>query len=471
MAGAGRGAACHSRAGSPRGPRERPRAQVIGGGLAGPEAAWQLAAAGCRVVLYEMRPGISTPAHRTGALGELVCSNSLKSEAPHSAPWLLKEELRAAGSLLLRCAQAAAVPGGQALTVDRAGFSAAIETALEADPQVEIRRAEVRSLEDLEAGPVVVATGPLTSAALAEDLARRSGRRGLYFYDAISPIVEAESVDRSRAFAASRYGRGGDDYLNCPLDRAEFERFCAALQAAESYPLHGFEEAKYFEACLPLEELARRGTETLRFGPFKPVGLLDPRTGRRPYAAVQLRRENRRADSYNLVGCQNHLRAAEQARVLRLIPGLEQARFLRFGQVHRNTYLDAPRTLNGRLELAGAGGGRRIFIAGQLCGTEGYVEAIATGLLAGRFAAAAAWGRELPPPPRASALGSLLAYMAPHAEGNGAGEGYAPANMTFDLLPPENGIRDRAARHRAQCARALAAAAAWREAGVDRAGR
>lgn len=444
--------------------RDRPLAQVIGGGLAGPEAAWQLAAAGCRVILYEMRPRVSTPAHRTGALGELVCSNSLKSEAAHSAPWLLKQELRAAGSLLLRCAQAAAVPGGQALTVDRAVFSAAIEAALEAEPQVEIRREEARALDDLEPGPVVVATGPLTSAALAEDLARRTGRRGLYFYDAISPIVEAESVDRARAFAANRYGQGGEDYLNCPFDRAEFERFCAALQAAESYPLHGFEEAKYFAACLPLEELARRGTETLRFGPFKPVGLTDPRTGRRPYAAVQLRRENRRADSYNLVGCQNHLRAAEQARVLRLIPGLEQARFLRFGQVHRNTYLDARRVLNGRLELAGAaGGGRRIFVAGQLCGTEGYVEAIATGLLAGRFAAAAAWGRELPPPPRACALGALLGYMAPQADGGGTGQEYVPANMTFDLLPREPGIRDRAARHRTQCERALATMAGWLE--------
>lgn len=437
---------------------------VIGGGLAGPEAAYQLAAARCRVILYEMRPRVSTPAHRTGGLGELVCSNSLKSETPLSAPWLLKQELRAAGSLLMRCAQAASVPGGQALTVDRVAFSAAIETALAAVPILEIRREEVQSLEAMEPGPVVVATGPLTSPALASDLARRSGRGGLYFYDAISPIVEAGSVDRSRAFPASRYERDGEDYLNCPFDREEFGRFCGALQTAESYPLHAFEEAKYFEACLPLEELARRGVETLRFGPLKPVGLVDPRTGRRPYAAVQLRRENRRADSYNLVGCQNHLRAADQARVLRLIPGLESARFLRFGQVHRNTYLDAPRALNGRLELNQHGAGRPIFIAGQLCGTEGYVEAIATGLLAGRFAAAAAQGRELPPPPRASALGSLLSYMAPPPPGqpdHGRGQAYAPANMTFDLLPRACAIRDRAARHQAQCQRALAAIAGW----------
>lgn len=443
-----------------------PLVPVIGGGLAGPEAAWQIARAGCRVALYEMRPRVSTPAHRTAALGELVCSNSLKSEAPHSAPWLLKQELRAAGSLLLACADSAAVPGGQALTVDRVAFSSAIEAALAGDVRITIHRQEVTALDELPPGPVVVATGPLTSAPLAADLRRHSGADGLYFYDAISPIVEADSVDRSRVFAASRYGHGGDDYLNCPFDRGEFERFCAALQAAESYPLHSFEEPRYFEACLPLEELARRGAETLRFGPFKPVGLVDPRSGRRPYAAVQLRRENRRTDSYNLVGCQNHLRTAAQAQVLRMIPGLEQARFLRFGQVHRNTYLDAPRVLNGRLELVAAGAcepGRRIFIAGQLCGTEGYVEAIATGLLAGRFAAAAALGRVLPPPPRATALGSLLQYMAPLAEG--ASAAYVPANMTFDLLPhdaADAAIRDRAARRQAQCERALAAFAAWR---------
>lgn len=443
-----------------------PSVQVVGGGLAGPEAAYQLARAGCRVTLYEMRPRISTPAHRTGALGELVCSNSLKSEAVHSAPWLLKQELRAAGSLLLRCAAQAAVPGGQALTVDRAIFSAAIETALQAEPGIEIRREEVPSLGALPPGPAVIATGPLTSPALAADLAARTGQTSLYFYDAISPIVEADSVDRSRVFAASRYDPDGDDYLNCPFDRPQFERFCAALQTAESYPLHPFETPQYFEACLPLEELARRGTETLRFGPCKPVGLADPRTGRRPYAAVQLRRENRRADSYNLVGCQNHLRAAEQARVLRLIPGLEQARFLRFGQVHRNTYLDAPRVLNGGLELAPAAPGqRRIFIAGQLCGTEGYVEAIATGLLAGRFAAAAALGHTLPPPPAECALGALLHYMAPRP--GASHDAYVPANMTFDLLPPAPGIRDRAARRQAQCDRALAAFAHW-QTGAER---
>ncbi len=440
-----------------------PLVQVIGGGLAGPEAAWQIARAGCRVVLHEMRPRVSTPAHRTAALGELVCSNSLKSEATHSAPWLLKQELRAAGSLLLACADGAAVPGGQALTVDRVAFSGAIEAALAGDPRITIHREEVAALDELPPGPVVVATGPLTSAPLAADLRRRSGTDGLYFYDAISPIVEADSVDRSRVFAASRHGRGGDDYLNCPFDRGEFERFCAALQAAESYPLHAFEEPRYFEACLPLEELARRGAETLRFGPFKPVGLVDPRSGRRPYAAVQLRRENRRTDSYNLVGCQNHLRTAAQAKVLRLIPGLEQARFLRFGQVHRYTYLDAPRVLNGRLELVGGAElGRRIFIAGQLCGTEGYVEAIATGLLAGRFAAAAALGRDLPAPPRVTALGSLLQYMAPReAQASGA---YVPANITFDLLPRDSAdaaFRDRATRRQAQCERALAAFAAW----------
>lgn len=435
---------------------------VVGGGLAGPEAAFQAARAGLRTRLYEMRPRVSTPAHRTSGLGELVCSNSLKSEQPDSAPWLLKRELRAAGSLLLRCAHRCAVPGGQALTVDRTLFSAALAAELARLPNVEIFREEVVSLADLPPGPVVLATGPLTSPPLARELERLTGAEGLYFYDAISPIVESESVDRSIAFSANRYGEGEGDYLNCPFSRPEFERFYAALREAESYPLHSFEEPRYFEACLPLEELARRGAETLRFGPMKPVGLLDPRTGRRPYAAAQLRREDLRSGSFNLVGCQNHLRAAEQARVLRLIPGLEHARFLRYGRVHRNTYLNAPMVLGADLRLRAAAA-RPVFVAGQLCGTEGYVEAIATGLLAGLFAAAAARGAALAPPPPESALGALLRYM-----GASSGRGYVPANMTFDLLPAisaEPGAsppRDRAVRRRAQCERALRAAAAWR---------
>lgn len=425
---------------------------VVGGGLAGPEAAYQLARRGVAVELWEMRPHVSTPAHQTSSLGELVCSNSLKSEAPHTAPWLLKQELRAGGSLLLACAAEAAVPGGQSLTVDRQRFSALMEQALLRLPNLQIRREEVRTLP--EDRRIVLATGPLTSPPLAAELARLTGHRHLYFYDAISPIVEADSIQRDEVYAGSRYGKGTDDYLNCPLDRAQYERFCRTLLAAESYPLRSFEEARFFEACLPLEELARRGPETLRFGPMKPVGLPDPRTGRVPYAAVQLRRENLRSDSYNLVGFQNHLKFAAQAAVLRLIPGLGQARFLRFGQVHRNSYLEAPSVLTPDLRLRAR---PSVWIAGQLCGTEGYVEAIATGWLAGTFAAAAAHGERLTPPPRTSALGSLLHYMV-HADPSA----YVPANITFDLLPaldpPE---RDRETRRRRQCEAALTALRAW----------
>ncbi|MGH9471879.1 MAG: methylenetetrahydrofolate--tRNA-(uracil(54)-C(5))-methyltransferase (FADH(2)-oxidizing) TrmFO, partial [Terriglobales bacterium] len=459
--------------------------RVIGGGLAGPEAAWQLARQGLAVELWEMRPQVSTPAHQTAALAELVCSNSLKSEAADSAPWLLKQELRLGGSLLLDCAARAAVPGGQALTVDRERFSALVEQALAEQPRVVIRRQEVRALP--ESPLMVLATGPLTSGPLAEALARLTGSQHLYFYDAISPIVEADSVDRSRGYAGSRYGAGwtgaggapdqpgtsgsrgnavpgpaplddsGGDYWNCPFDRPQYERFHDALLAAESYPLHPFEQPRYFEACLPLEVLARRGRDTLRFGPMKPVGLADPRTRRLPYAVVQLRRENLRADSYNLVGFQNHLRFGAQAELLRLIPGLEQARWLRLGQVHRNSYLNAPALLNERLRLRAQ---PNVFVAGQLCGTEGYVEAIATGWLAGRFAAAAALAQPLAAPPRETALGSLLHYIR-HGRAEGAA-GYTPVNITFDLLPPLAAPeRDRGRRRQAQCAAALAACARW----------
>ncbi|MHB8734509.1 MAG: methylenetetrahydrofolate--tRNA-(uracil(54)-C(5))-methyltransferase (FADH(2)-oxidizing) TrmFO [Terriglobales bacterium] len=426
---------------------------VIGGGLAGPEAAYQAACQGVTVRLFEMRPQVSTPAHQTAALGELVCSNSLKSETPNSAPWLLKQELRHAGSLLLDAADAASVPGGQALTVDRLEFSAGIERGLRAHAAIAIVREEVRALPPRPG--VVLASGPLTSGPLAAELERVAGGGSLYFYDAISPIVEADSIDPSRVFAASRYGKGGDDFLNCPFTREEYDRFFAALRAAESYPLHSFEQACFFEACLPLEELARRGPETLRFGPMKPVGLPDPRTGRLPHAVVQLRRENLRADSYNLVGFQNHLRFGEQARVLRLIPGLERARFVRFGQVHRNTYVDAPRLLSVGLEARTQPG---LFVAGQLCGTEGYVEAIATGLLAGVAAARLQLGLPFSPPPRECALGSLVHYISASPT-----RPYVPANMTFDLLPPAPATlrRDKAERHRWQCARALEAFTAW----------
>ncbi len=434
---------------------------VIGGGLAGSEAAWQAARAGLRVALSEMRPVRSTPAHRTDRLAELVCSNSLKSNQPGSASGLLKEELRRAGSLLMQIADRAAVPAGQALAVDRERFAAGVTAALEANPLVSLRREEVRAVP--RDTVVILATGPLTSDALSADLARLAGARHLYFYDAISPIVDAETLDLSKLFRASRYGKDGrlesdGDYLNCPLAREGYDRFVDAVLAAEEVERHEFEDARYFEACLPLEELARRGRDTLRFGPMKPVGLVNPRTGRRPYAAVQLRREDARASSYNLVGLQNHLRFMEQKRILRMIPGLEQAEFLRYGQIHRNTYLNAPALLASTLALRAH---PDVFVAGQLCGTEGYVEAIATGFLAGTQAARVAGGEEPVVPPRQTALGSLVHYITSTSP-----RGYQPANIAFDLLPPlpeeeKERLRGRRDRRDAQCRRALAALEGW----------
>ena len=393
------------------------------------------------VTLCEMRPSVSTPAHKTGRLGELVCSNSLKSDREGSAPWLLKEELRRAGSLLLEIARDCSVPAGQALAVDRERFAAGVTAAIEAEPLIEIRREEARAIP--ADSVVIVATGPLTSDALAESIQRLTGSERLFFYDSISPIVEADTIDSGKVFAASRYGKqlvgqnGGREgeseeeghYLNCPLSQPEYQRFYEALVSAESVAAHEFENLNYFESCLPIEEMARRGPDTLRFGPMKPVGLRDPRTGKRPYAAVQLRRENLRADSYNLVGFQNHLKFGEQKRVLRMIPGLEAAEFTRFGQMHRNTYINAPALLAPTLQLRAQ---PRVLFAGQLSGVEGYVESIATGLMAGIHAARLALA-EAPPaaPPRATAFGSLCHYIS-HANARD----YQPANIAFDLLPP-----------------------------------
>jgi methylenetetrahydrofolate--tRNA-(uracil-5-)-methyltransferase len=437
---------------------------ILGGGLAGSEAAWQIAAAGLDCVLFEMRPQRPTPAHKTDQLAELVCSNSLKSEGENSAPWLLKEELRKLDSLLLRAAREARVPGGQALTVDRELFAREVSRAIEGHPRIELRREEARSIapDSRKDAITIIATGPLTSGALAEDIGRITGAERLFFYDSISPIVEAESIDLGVAFRASRYGKsldGTDDYLNCPLDREQYERFVDAILAAEAVPAHIPEDSprnntRFFEACLPLEELARRGRETLRFGPMKPVGLEDPRTGRRPYAVVQLRQENLRADSYNLVGFQNHMRFPEQARVFRMIPGLERAEFLRYGQIHRNTYINAPALLMNTLQLRTR---PRIFFAGQISGVEGYVESIATGLVAGRHAAELASGTEVRAFPRETAIGSLCAYVSGADARN-----YQPANITFDLLPAldePTRLRfrhDKKARHAEVCRRALA---------------
>ncbi len=425
---------------------------IIGAGLAGSEAAWQCVRRGVAVELHEMRPARSTPAHQTGNFAELVCSNSLKSESENTAPWLLKEEMRRAGSLLMEIARACAVPAGHALAVDREAFAAGVTQAISAEPGIKVVRDEVTKLDDDQI--TIIATGPLTSDALSTEIARLSGSSHLYFYDSISPIVEADTIDRTKVYLAARYEKGTADYINCPMTREEYERFYDGLIAAQSVDEKDWERLNYFEGCLPIEEIARRGHDTLRFGPMKPVGLKDPRTGHPPYAVVQLRQENLRADSYNLVGFQNHLKFGEQARVLRLIPGLEHARFLRYGQIHRNTYINSPALLNETLQTRA---NRKIFFAGQICGVEGYVESMATGLMAGIHAAALAAGGEAQAPPRTSALGSL-AYYITHADP----KHFQPANITFDLLPPlQWRVRDRQQRHRLQCEIALQEFDAW----------
>jgi methylenetetrahydrofolate--tRNA-(uracil-5-)-methyltransferase len=427
--------------------------KVIGAGLAGTEAAWQLARRGRDVDLYEMRPVRSTPAHQTGHMAELVCSNSLKSESEHTAPWLLKEEMRRAGSLLLEIARETAVPAGHALAVDRELFAAKVTTAISDEPRIHVHREEVTWIDEHD-GITIIATGPLTSDALSREIARLSGNQHLCFYDSISPIVEAESIDMERVYLAARYDKGTADYINCPFTREEYDRFYDALLAAESVEERDWEKLNYFEACLPIEELARRGRDTLRFGPMKPVGLRDPRTQKQPHAVVQLRRENLRADSYNLVGFQNHLRFGEQQRVFRLIPGLENARFLRYGQIHRNTYINAPSLLTATLQMKAH---PNVLCAGQICGVEGYTESIAAGLMAGAHAAALAAGVEPVPPPRASAFGSLMHYIT-HADP----KSFQPANITFDLLPAlAQHVRDRAQRHRLQCEQALREFDSW----------
>jgi methylenetetrahydrofolate--tRNA-(uracil-5-)-methyltransferase len=437
------------------------RIRVIGGGLAGPEAALMAAAQGAEVLLYEMRPVRQTPAHQTADFGELVCSNSLKSESENTAPWLLKQEMRRAGSALLRLADECAVPAGHALAVDRAEFSRRIGEAIAREPRITVVREEVTRLEgegdDFE-GLTIVASGPLTSPALSSEIARLAGQEHLAFYDSISPIVEADSIDRERVYMAARWDKGTADYINCPMTREEYDRFYDALVTAEGVESKEWEQLQYFEGCLPIEELARRGRDTPRFGPMKPVGLRDPRTGKTPWAVVQLRCENLRADSYNLVGFQNHLKYGEQARVLRLIPGLENARFLRYGQIHRNTYIESPRLLDETLALREH---PRLLFAGQISGVEGYTESMATGMLAGLYAARRAQRLPVAPVPRRTALGSLVNYIT-----RADLKHFQPANITFDLLEPleeetRRKIRDKRERHRLQCERALAAFDAW----------
>ncbi len=423
-----------------------PPVRIIGAGLAGSEAAWQCARHGIAVELFEMRPVRSTPAHQTGDFAELVCSNSLKSDSENTAPWLLKEEMRRAGSLLLEIARQCAVPAGHALAVDRTTFAAKVTEAISREPLITIRREEVTHIDEHEL--TIIATGPLTSDALSLEIARLSGASHLYFYDSISPIVEADSIDMAKVYLAARYDKGTADYINCPMSRDDYDRFYGALTTAESVEAHDWEKLNYFEGCLPIEEIARRGRDTLRFGPMKPVGLKNPRTGQMPYAVVQLRQENLRADSYNLVGFQNHLRFGEQARVLRLIPGLENARFLRYGQIHRNTYINAPALLQETLQMKQH---PHVLFAGQICGVEGYTESIATGLMAGIHAAALSANAQPVPPPRPTAFGSLTHYLT-HADP----AKFQPANITFDLLPPlDQKVRDRQERHRQQCQAAL----------------
>jgi len=428
--------------------------KIIGAGLAGSEAAWQCARRGIDVELFEMRPVRSTPAHQTADFAELVCSNSLKSDSENTAPWLLKEEMRRAGSLLLEIARECAVPAGHALAVDRLTFASRVTDAISREPRIQVRREEVVSVDE-KSDATIIATGPLTSDALASEIARLSNDGSqnenaahLYFYDSISPIVEADSIDMSRVYMAARYDKGSADYINCPMTQEEYGAFYDALLSAQSVEEKDWEKLNYFESCLPIEEIARRGRDTLRFGPMKPVGLRDPRTGKTPYAVVQLRQENLRADSYNLVGFQNHLKFGEQARILRLIPGLENARFLRYGQIHRNTYINGPTLLHETLQMTAH---PNIFFAGQICGVEGYVESIATGLIAGVHAAALVSGAALIPAPRPSAFGSLTQYVT-HADP----KNFQPANITFDLLPAlDRKIRDRKDRHRLQCEVAL----------------
>lgn len=400
-------------------------ATVVGGGLAGSEAAWALAERGVRVTLYEMRPAVTTPAHHTDRLAELVCSNSFKSVDLTNAHGLLKAELRALGSLLLPCADLARVPGGTALAVDREIFSRAVHERVTGHPNITVVREEVAELPS----PGVVATGPLTSARLTEALVARLGSAALAFYDAIAPVVSSDSLDHERLYALSRYGKGeGDDYLNAPMDAAGYERFLDALLDADQHQGHEFDAVPYFEGCLPVEEMARRGRETLRFGPMKPVGLPDPRTGREPHAVVQLRREDRAGQMWNLVGFQTRLRIPEQQRVFRMIPGLEQAEYLRYGSIHRNSYLNSPASLGPALT---ARDDDRLFFAGQLTGVEGYTESLGTGLLAGINLSRRLEGKPVVVPPPTTMLGALYRYLR-----EADPKHFQPMNANFGLLEP-----------------------------------
>jgi methylenetetrahydrofolate--tRNA-(uracil-5-)-methyltransferase len=401
------------------------RVTIVGGGLAGCEAAWQLARAGVAVDLHEMRPVRGTAAHVTSELGELVCSNSFRNATLETAVGLLKEEMRAIGSLVMRVADAHQVPAGACLAVDRVGFAGALTRAVEAEPLVRILREEVTAIPD---GVAILASGPLTSPALSEALGRVLGATHLYFYDAIAPTVTAESIDMAVAWKQSRWDKGGEDYVNCPLDRDRYYAFVAAVAAAEKVPTRDFERVVYFEGCMPIEEMARRGRDTLAFGPMRPVGLVDPRTGRRPFAAVQLRQDDAAGRLYNMVGFQTKMTYPEQRRVFRTIPGLEHAEFVRLGSLHRNTYVNAPELLLPSLQVAAR---KHLFLAGQIVGVEGYVESAAMGLLAGLNAVRLVRGEPMAVPPRTTAMGSLVAYVTERGR-----KGFQPMNANYGLFPP-----------------------------------
>jgi methylenetetrahydrofolate--tRNA-(uracil-5-)-methyltransferase len=422
---------------------------IIGGGLAGCEAAWAAAHAGYAVRLFEMRPRRGTDAHQTDRLAELVCSNSFRNGSIETAVGLLKDEMRRLGSLVMRCADLHAVPAGAALAVDRERFAAAVTDAITAHPRITVVREELCDIPD---GVVIVATGPLTSPALSTALQARLGQQHLYFYDAIAPIVAADSIDRSIAFSASRYGKGGDDYLNCPFSRDEYYAFVEAVLAADKVPTRSFERCVYFEGCMPIEEMARRGPDTLAFGPMRPVGLTDPRTGRRPFAVAQARQDDAAATLYNLVGFQTKMTYTAQRRVLRMIPGLANAEFVRLGSLHRNTFINSPAVLRPTLQLRAA---PSVFLAGQLIGVEGYVESAASGILAGLNAARLLDARPLLIPPPTTALGSLIAYVTDLTRRE-----FQPMNANYGLFPPIASGRGRAKRE-ALGARALADASAW----------
>jgi methylenetetrahydrofolate--tRNA-(uracil-5-)-methyltransferase len=423
---------------------------VIGAGLAGSEAAWQLARRGVPVRLHEMRPVRMTDAHKTALFGELVCSNSLRNESMETAVGVLKEEMRRLRSIVMVAADRARVPAGAALAVDRDEFAGFLTHALQSNPLIEVVREEATAIPD---GPAIIASGPLTSDALGEALNALIGPRNLYFYDAIAPIVTAESIDMTIAFRASRYGKGGDDYINCPMNDEQYVAFVAAVLAAEKVALHPFEKPVYFEGCMPIEEMARRGAQTLAYGPMKPVGILDPRTGRRPAAVVQLRQDDREARLYNMVGFQTKMTYPEQRRVLRMIPGLERAEFVRLGSLHRNTFIDSPRLLRATLQLRARDD---LFVAGQMIGVEGYVESAAAGLLAAINAAHLMLGRPLVVPPRESSLGSLVAYVTEPSRRE-----FQPMNANFGLMPAPAGAPRGRQKKIEMGVRALAAMDAW----------